>query len=124
MSRALRETLLQPSQIIVQAKAIVRIRTARVDKGQHHNLARKLRECDLLPILVGELEIGHYFTRRQRLHLSAGVGNILQDFQPLSFLRLLLRTLETPDSKFVGVGGGVTLDMQYELNHRAGLNTI
>jgi len=37
----------------------------------------------------------------------------------LSFLRLLLSTLETSDSKIVGVGG-VAVDVKYELNYRAG----
>src|SRR6266849_7864554 len=50
------EAFLQLSEIVRQAKTVVRKRTSGVDKSHGHDFAGKLREPDLLPILVDQGE--------------------------------------------------------------------
>src|SRR5579862_5120890 len=59
VSYVLKKPFLQPSQIAVQPKTVVRIGAPSVDKRQHQNLAGKLGKINPLLVLIREVNIGY-----------------------------------------------------------------
>ena len=114
------EAFLQLSEIVRQAKTVVRKRTSGVDKSHGHDFAGKLREPDRLPILIGQGEIRNRLTNNE----SAGQGrrrrdHLLQKAHPAGLGGIQFQIFKRPCPDVVGVGG-VLIDHERDVDRRTG----
>src|SRR5215469_17598211 len=61
------DLLVNLAEVVAHPRAEVRERTARIDKRHHQHLAAELLQRNMLSVLVGELEVRHFFPRRRHM---------------------------------------------------------